>query len=114
MQSREQLFEWMRERQKLKQEIAAGERPPAERPLSLTGQRRRQRQKGPGGELPAHLQFFHVSDLAEILGVSRQTVERWFEGRAIVAGTRRRRTLLISRQVFDDWLREHDASRLSA
>jgi hypothetical protein len=104
----EERFRWMRDRQKLKAEMAAGREPPR----TAVMHRRREQRRAEG--LPPHLQFYRVQELADMFGVSETTVTLWFEGRpgVIVAGSPRKRILLIPRTVLEAWLKEHDASRL--
>jgi hypothetical protein len=56
---------------------------PVHRAVSPAKYRRQRRQ---AAETPAHLRMFRVNDVAEMLGVSPQSVRRWFEGRATVVG----------------------------
>jgi hypothetical protein len=81
---------------------------------SQTAYRIRERRKAQGG-LPPHLEFFRVKEVAEALHVHPTTVSRWFRARAVKAGEsaagprRRKRTLLISRKMLEDWVRERSA-----
>jgi hypothetical protein len=104
----EEKYRWMRERQRIKHAIAAGREAPA-RALTPPAQRRREQRK----ELPAHLEMYRVREVAEMLGVSTQSVLRWFADSAVVvrpsaSGPRRpKRVMLISRAVLEAWMREH-------
>lgn len=56
-------------------------------------------------------QMLRVKQVAELLGVSRQTVERWFGHRAVVVQGRSNKVMLIPRRFLDDWIRDHTNSR---
>jgi hypothetical protein len=59
--------------------------------------------------------MYRSQQVAHMLGVSAQTVRRWFEGRQVpIVGTRqttakkrRYRVFLISEDDLQDWLNEH-------
>jgi excisionase family DNA binding protein len=103
-EKRQEMFALMRERMRLEREAANGAPPP----LPTSAYRR---QKAEGG-IPAHLEMYRVEEVAEMLGVSRDSVTRWFKDRAVVAGEpkpgrRPKQTLLISRRDLEEWLEEH-------
>src|SRR6516162_4434587 len=98
----EEKLAWMRERMRTK----GAETSIGHRSLSPARHRRHQRQVA---EIPAHLRMYRVGEVAEMFGVSPQTVRRWFEGRAVVVGEikttksrRRKRVLLISQRDLEE------------
>jgi excisionase family DNA binding protein len=54
--------------------------------------------------------MYRVNEVADMLGVSPDTVLRWFRGRAVAGPGRRRRTMLISRRDLEQWVAEHRAA----
>lgn len=100
-------FEWMRAKQRKKQEREARR---AERKAALV-----ERKIEPGRVVPLPPdppllpKMLRVKQVAEILGVSRQTIERWFEKRAVVVQGGNHRMMLIPQRTLDDWIREHTA-----
>lgn len=103
---REEKFARMRERMLVIQQ--AREKGVTPRMPSPQAQKRKEKLSN----LPAHLEMFRVPEVAYMLGVSSQSVHRWFADRAIKVlgpgGQRHRKTtLLISRAVLEDWMREH-------
>ena len=52
-----------------------------------------------------------VKQVAAILGVSVQTVHRWFRKRAVIIQGRHNSMMLIPQRTLDDWIREHTARR---
>jgi hypothetical protein len=103
----EEKLAWLRERMRAKAES------PESRSLSPAKYRRRKRL---AVELPKHLRMFRVVEVAEMLGVSSQTVRRWFKGRVVaVPGPkikfgRRRFTLLISQQDLEEFIEAYRGS----
>lgn len=102
---REEKFALMRARQQFLEE--ARQKGAALRAPSADTLRRREKVK----LIPAHLDMYRVKEVAQMLGVSGKTVQRWFWDRAVkVHGPggqhRRKVTLLISRAVLEDWMRE--------
>ena len=101
----EEKLAWMRERMKAKVETIP------ERPLSPVQHRRRQKISSP----QAHLRMYRVGEVAEMWGVSPQTIARWFRDRARVVdrssprAKRQRRVLLISEAELEAFIREHQA-----
>lgn len=113
---REELFALMRARQAERRELAATPASPAQvSPRRLPSEatvRRRERLKAAG--VPAHLEMYRVKEVAQMLGVSSQSVLNYFGERGVVIADRKpgkklKRTLLISRQVLEQWLAEHQA-----
>lgn len=108
-EEREKRFELMRERMRLAEEVSRAGLPRRGPPLTRERHERRERLKS----VPAHLEFFRVDEVASMLGVSKRSVTRWFQDRAVSFGSERRgpirpkKTLLISRQLLEQWLLEH-------
>jgi hypothetical protein len=104
----EEKLAWMRERMRQKVEKSSQA---VQRSLSPARHRRQQRL---AVGIPAHLRMFRVSEVAEILGISPQTVRKEFAGRVVVMGQtkttqsrRRKRILLISQRDLEEWIEEH-------
>jgi len=56
--------------------------------------------------------MYRVGEVAEILGVSRWTLHKWFRNKAVTVGTPKpgmplRQTMLIPRAVLEEWIEEH-------
>ena len=102
---REQKFASMRTRQQWLNEAREAKEaglPPPTKPRVTS-------EPKPVQEIP---QMHRVKYVAEQLGVSRQTVTQWFWDRGVKipskGGPQRRKvTLLIPHEVFEDWKREH-------
>ena len=123
----EQKLAWLRERVRRRAEAEPDERVEPQgqgdsakgrgavirRSISPERHRRQQRQ---AEETPAHLWMFRPKEVAELLGVSPDTVRRQFENRAVIIGQsvstksrRRKRIFLISLRDLEQWLDEHRA-----
>jgi len=104
-EERDEKFTLMR----AKQERMLAHPRPHQRPPSFDTLAREERQKKNG--IPAHLEMYRINEVAQMLGVSRRSVIRWFRDVAVKPpGTQRKGTLLISRAVLEDWIREHTAA----
>ena len=100
-------FEAMRARQAELQALQAEGAPLRKRPRSEERIRRETEHKA---AVPPHLDMYRVNEVVRMLGVSRRTVERWFRSRAVlVAAPGAKGTLLISRQLLEEWVKEHSA-----
>lgn len=114
VEDREKRFALMRERMRLAEEVRAGA--PPERPLTPERYERRERLKS----IPAHLEFYRVDEVSKMLGVSKRSVTRWFQDRALHVGPGRRgplrpkQTLLISRELLEEWILEHSPQKKKA
>lgn len=105
--SLEEKFEWMRQRQA---EKAAAAPPPADPPVPQV----KVKIKRTKPEVPARFIMHSVAEVAEMFGVSNETIRQWFEGYCAVVGERvsspsrrRRRVFLISQQDIEDFLARH-------
>jgi excisionase family DNA binding protein len=111
-EQKEEMYRLLRERMRVQSELHATGAP-LRRPPSQARQRREQRLAALSGKDLRSM--YRVSEVADLLGVSRYTVERWFRDRAVLVGEpkpgkRLRQVMLIPHAVFDAWLREHMAS----
>ena len=98
----EEKLAWMRQRQKQK-EVQTEEVVRQREPRKQS----EQRPEPPRLERPGR-KMMRVSEVAEILGVSTKSVQRWFRDRAVLVRPGLRRTImLISEQVLDEWIAEH-------
>jgi transposase len=103
-EKREQKFAAMRQRQQWLEEARAakwaGLPPPAPpRPAKPVAR-------------PVEPQVYRVKQLAEMLQVSSQTIINWFRDRAVKVTSkggpvRKKTTLLIPHEVYEEWKREH-------
>lgn len=101
--ARESKFAWMRAKQEQRREQAARSAA-RHKPAAAVA---------PAARRVVESEMLRVKDVAVILGVSRQTVERWFARRVgtVVVQGRSNRMMLIPQQTLDDWIREHTNSR---
>lgn len=59
---------------------------------------------------PEPPQMLRINQVAQLLGVSRRTVYRWFGKRCVVIQGPVRRVVLIPQRVLDEWVRKHTVS----
>ena len=90
---------WMREQQRKRPGKEARRGPVAVLPVERRS------------EPPQQHQMLRVKQVAAILGVSVQTVHRWFRKRAVIIQGRHNSMMLIPQRTLDDWIREHTARR---
>lgn len=92
----------MRERQRTLREIREGRLSSSITTYGLS-------EKPPAPAPFVEPKMLRVSQVAETLGVSRQSVIRWFGDRAVVVPNRKRRVILIPREALAEWIEKHRA-----
>lgn len=103
--SLDEKCEWMRKRQEQRAALEAAS-PPKKGPSLATIQRTKR-------EVPARFIMYRVAEVADMFGVSPDTIRHWFAGRAMavaLSARKRRRTFLISQQDLDDFINEYRPS----